>query len=612
MNIFKHHRLLWALIFQACIVFPAFSQGREAVSRWESVKNSREYLYGEGYGITLEDADKNALNDLLSKINIKVKGSTEIEERQNVDGDVLTSSSSFRQAVNTYANATLNNTEKVVLSDEPEAKVGRYIKRSEVARIFEARKGKVLEYVASAEEAETKGKIDVALKDYYWAFVLLKTLQYPDELRHSTQDGKSVLLGTYIPNRMNEIFENLNVVARKQEGDDVEIFITYKQKPVSSVDYSYDDGKDWSYPCSAQDGVGLLELSSGHQTSCYKVKFVYDYKNLAHIDKDVEDAFEQHEVVALPKAWKMQVERAKSGQADLSRTETQSNIKKPTPYQDNGTLTAILKGVTGAVSKKNYAAANSYFTPEGLKNYKQLLQYGKAKLVGESDLRFYKTNSGVVARGVKMSFSFANGARKNFTEEVVFTFNADNKIDNIVFGLGKAAEDDILGKGVWSEEARYAIMNFLENYKTAYALKNMDYIRNVFDDHAVIIVGKLVHVEREETGGDIKQVTPAHDIVVHNRYTKDEYLKNVDRAFRSNECININFKNNDVLKAGKGGEIYGIQIEQDYYSTHYGDHGYLFLLVDINNPTQPSIKVRTWQPEKDPDFGVYGLGDFRW
>lgn len=612
MRFYKHHRLLWALIFQVCIVFPAFSQGREAVSRWESIKNNPAYYCGEGYGITIDEADKKALNDLLSKISVKVKGSTETEESENVDGGVLTSNSSFRQAVSTYANATLNNIEKVVLSDEPEAKVGCYIKRSEVARIFEARKGKVLEYVASAEAAEAKGKIDVALKDYYWAFVLLKTLQYPDELRHSTQDGKSVLLSTYIPNRLNEIFEDLKVEARKQEGESVEIFITYKQNPVSSVDFSYYDGRDWSYPCSAQDGVGLMELLSGYQPSCYKVKFVYDYKNQSHIDKEVEDAFEQHEVMALSKAWKMQVCSSKSQQTTLLRAETKPNIKKPAPYQDNGTLTAVLKGVTEAVAQKNYAAANSYFTPEGLKNYKQLLQYGKAKLVGESDLRFYQTNSGVVARGVKMSFSFANGARKNFVEEVVFTFNADNKIDNIVFGLGKTAEDDILGKGVWSEEARYAIMNFLENYKTAYALKNMDYIRNVFDDHAVIIVGKLVYVEREETGGDIKQVTPAHDIVVHNRYTKDEYLKNVDRAFRSNECININFKNNDVLKAGKGGEIYGIQIEQDYYSTHYGDHGYLFLLVDINNPTQPSIKVRTWQPEKDPDFGVYGLGDFRW
>ena len=61
---------------------------------------------------------------------------------------------------------------------------------------------------------------------------------------------------------------------------------------------------------------------------------------------------------------------------------------------------------------------------------------------------------------------------------------------------------------------------------------------------------------------------------------------------------------------GKGGEMYAIQIAQDYYSTHYGDKGYLFLMVDINDPEHPLIKVRTWQPEKDPKFGLYGPGDF--
>ena len=33
-------------------------------------------------------------------------------------------------------------------------------------------------------------------------------------------------------------------------------------------------------------------------------------------------------------------------------------------------------------------------------------------------------------------------------------------------------------------------------------------------------------------------------------------------------------------------------------------------MVDVNDPDSPSIKVRTWQPEKDPDFGIYGLSNF--
>ncbi|MEI3052199.1 MAG: hypothetical protein V8T35_02350 [Prevotella sp.] len=47
-----------------------------------------------------------------------------------------------------------------------------------------------------------------------------------------------------------------------------------------------------------------------------------------------------------------------------------------------------------------------------------------------------------------------------------------------------------------------------------------------------------------------------------------------------------------MVKMGAGGETYGIQIKQDYYSSNYGDHSYLFLMVDFNDPENPSIKVR--------------------
>lgn len=61
---------------------------------------------------------------------------------------------------------------------------------------------------------------------------------------------------------------------------------------------------------------------------------------------------------------------------------------------------------------------------------------------------------------------------------------------------------------------------------------------------------------------------------------------------------------------GKSGELYGIQIRQDYFSTYYGDSGYLFLMVDLNNPEEPIIHVRTWQPERDPNFGIISAGHF--
>lgn len=139
-------------------------------------------------------------------------------------------------------------------------------------------------------------------------------------------------------------------------------------------------------------------------------------------------------------------------------------------------------------------------------------------------------------------------------------------------------------------------------------MERLDYIRTIFDDNAVIIVGKLAKVNTSVIPEN--HITYNNQVVIRTRYAKELYLKNLERCFASNEFVNIRFANNDVIKAGKGSEIYGIQIKQDYYSTNYGYTGYLFLLVDINDPKAPMIKVRTWQPEPDPVDGLFDISHF--
>ncbi len=210
------------------------------------------------------------------------------------------------------------------------------------------------------------------------------------------------------------------------------------------------------------------------------------------------------------------------------------------------------------------------------------------------------SNDEVICRSIPMSFSFSNNNRK-FVENVVFTFNADTLIDNISFGLDQQAADEILYEhSSWSEYARKILIEFLENYKTAYALKRIDYLRQVFRDDALIIVGKVS--ERPSQNADDEQKYIDNKFVQLYRKSKEEYMEQLERCFNSNEFINIRFSENDILKAGKGKETYGIQIKQDYYSSNYGDTGYLFLMVDLNDPKQPVISVRVWMPERDPDF----------
>ena len=595
--------------------FPAFSQS------WESVKNDPSFLCGEGFGVSVAEADQAALNDLISKISVQVSSNVKHDVSESLTNGQLSSSESFGMIMNTYSQATLTNTERLIIQNEPDAHVGRWIKKSEIERIFENRKARIQSMIEAAIRAESKGKIDDALRNYYWGLLLTRSLQYPNEAVYANEDGQESVLITWIPERMNAIFDEIEVkTVKKSDNGDVELSFLYKDIPVNSIDYTYFDGRDWSNIYSAKDGVGILEMLPGDARDAYQLKFEYEYRGQALIDKELEGVMGIMKSIPMRSAYlnvSSEVKKTEpvtnSNVASVAEVNSFSSVstaiyKMPKELEDDSQYVTALNEVVSAIRSGNQESVASLFSTTGWDVYQRLLVYGSAKVVGEPNFQFYRLGSEVIGRGLQMSFSFKTGVRKAFVQDVVFTFNAENKIDNVSFGLGKTANDDILGKSVWPEEVRMAIMQFLENYQTAYALKRLDYIESVFDEDAVIITGSLVPRKVHTDGGGYVM---SDKVVKYSRHNKQSYLKYLKLSFESKEYINLRFANNDVRKLAKGGELYAIQIYQEYYSSNYGDKGYLFLMVDLNNPDQPMIKVRTWQPDKDPEFGIYGPEHFK-
>ena len=204
-----------------------------------------------------------------------------------------------------------------------------------------------------------------------------------------------------------------------------------------------------------------------------------------------------------------------------------------------------------------------------------------------------------------MLFKFRNN-RREFVENIVFEISEKDKlITSLSFSLSENVIREMMVKEEWQDDSKISIINFLENYQTAYALKRLDYLQAVFSDNALIIVGKVL---KPTYGGDSDRYQLPQ--AIRTTYSKKQYLDRLSVVFNSNEFINIKFTNSEVVKAGDGGEIYGIQIKQDYFSSNYGDTGYLFLMVDLNKPANPIIHVRTWQQERDPDYGLIDLSLF--
>jgi hypothetical protein len=280
-----------------------------------------------------------------------------------------------------------------------------------------------------------------------------------------------------------------------------------------------------------------------------------------------------------------------------------------------GRCADIMAKITEAIQKRRYSDVSSCFTLEGLDMYNKLISYGTGRIVGSTEIQFFKGLEGhTVARGLQMAFTMHGNIKKTFVEDVVFSINSDGKIDNVAFGLGQTTENDILCKYApgWKDETRELIMEFLENYKTAYCLKRIDYIRNIFADDAIIIVGNLARHAAKPSANERPISVEGQQVIRYNRYTKEEYLRNLNRCFRRNEFINLRFSNNDVqwIEKYNDEELFAIQIGQEYSSSTYSDRGYLFLLVNMTDHEQPQIKVRTWQPNEVDLEKLYNAGDF--
>jgi hypothetical protein len=600
-------------IFKAFPVFifvvfsPIVLQGQSV----EQIKQStHQYIWGEGTGMTLKKADNEALQMLISQISVQVESRFQHfvqEEESTSEKKDYRFEEKVKSVVNTYSNATLHNTERIVISNEPDAKVFRFIERKNVNKVFKNRKDKIIDFVENARKAVKERRIGDGLRYYYWAFTLLKSHPDCNDMRYTDAQVKDHPLISWIPMQMNEVFSHIEFqVTNKEKQKSIKrivLKITYKGEPVDNIDYSYWDGRDWSNLINVKDGRGILEYygAAAEGKEKGKVKAEYIYENQANIDNELKTVMSKIDPIPFRQSYYTINFDNTAEKAKTKKRKVETNIAK---LENSIEYEILLKRVQEAIKQKKYDALDGLFTERGYEMFQKLIEYGNAQILPNEGHKFYQFRQGVMARSIPMSFSFKNN-NEQFIEDVVFHFNKNKKIESLSFGLSEDAFNNIAEKNIWDEVDRMVLINFLEHYKTAYALKRLDYIESIFAEDALIITGYVLKVK---PNADSRY--QSNRIVRYNRQTKQEYIRNLRYSFNSKEYINIQFEESRVRKGGTGGNIYGVQIKQNYYSSNYGDQGYLLLMVDLNEPKEPIIHVRTWQPTIEGSDSIYGLSDF--
>lgn len=572
----------------------------------DGIKRNSSYLYGEGGGVTLQAAKEAALADLIQKISVTVHSDFTSKERElNQDGNV-TSDAEYQSIIRSYSTATLTNVKTIVLKPEPDASVFLYIAKSEIDRIFESRVAKAKEFVGNADEALKNGQIDDALRYYYWSYCLVKSLRYPNEAKIFV-DGQERSLLAWLPTRIDDVMGKVKVQSRRTADNTYEITATYDGRPVRSMDYTYFDGVDNSPVYSILDGKGLVELRPGMAMDAVQLKLEYEFRGLSHNDSEVEAVVGAMKPAVYRRAYHRVALDGAASPAESTSTDVNGSMQSPLALTDMGTLgTAVMKPVMQALRSGSIEQCRKKFTAEGWEEFSKLMGYGKVTLMDDIHLDYFADGDCVVCRGLPVSCRFNRG--RVFNEKLSFYIDSNSKqITHVAMGLGREAMNDVvLGHLDWSEKSRTRIVGFLEDYRTAYATKNLEYLDKVFDDNAVIVLGKRLQVAPQLN----KEGYMNNHRVQFTQLTKREFLRNLRRQFQSKDYINLHFSQNRIYQLQKGVERYGIEIKQDYYSSNYGDTGYLTLIFDLTNPDQPVIHVRTWQEQPDPNFGVVSPADF--
>ena len=153
---------------------------------------------------------------------------------------------------------------------------------------------------------------------------------------------------------------------------------------------------------------------------------------------------------------------------------------------------------------------------------------------------------------------------------------------------------------------RRQILNYCEHLRTAYTTKDIDFLRQVFSDKALIIVGNVVR----QTSADGRCVADAR--VSYAIRSKQEYIARLAKVFSTNSKVDVRFSDFRILRHPTMDGIYGVTLRQRYSSDRYSDDGYLFLLWDFRDRSMPVIHVRTWQPASSVADGseIISIQDF--
>ena len=225
--------------------------------------------------------------------------------------------------------------------------------------------------------------------------------------------------------------------------------------------------------------------------------------------------------------------------------------------------------------------------------------------------RCLTTNTGYQVRNIPLMMK--PKADRNFNEseyqEAVISFDKQGNVESFYLSIAMNLYMEVIKNNneITDLRRRQLILDYVEQFRTSYNTKDINFLQQVFSDDALIITGKVISQKKD----NIK----LPDKIVYNKQTKQEYLGKLQKIFANNSYIKVMFDAIKVMRHGTNPNMYGVTLHQGWTTSSYHDEGYVFLLWDFTDEEHPQIHVRTWQPDQFngsqlPEDEIFSLNDF--
>ena len=600
-------RILLTLFF-VCAIFSLSAQS-VSVARILSDVDMKDYVWAKGYGDTIEEADKDAMNTLVSYVTMIVS---------STKGSVSTSDgTNMKQEISMLSDGYLENVRREVLPDVDKKKcVLRYLSREDWEARNDVTRNKILEYIESGTYAPM---IEDKLRYYSWAYVLLQTFVDDDPIKIGDKPAKAQLY-----DNIREALSNINVSVIGVEQDKenrnypykVMLDFVYNGEPICYLQFDYFDGSGYVKGESIKDGRGAILMKQLPEEITINIDYLH-MELARQLDPAVYIALqnpycapslsEAHKKVSTKEGGKAQKsvdttsEKVESVVRDKAEEVNQTYVAIKDEVDTAKPFIKMMDDITSSIKGTSPIDIKHYFTDEAWDHYQRLVASGKPTVIRTPSYKFIQYGETTICQSIPVKLSFSGN--RSFVEDIVFRVNNESmKVESVAYKLSQETEKTIMTMA-WEDAARLALISFLEDYRTAYCLKDLEYINKVFANDAYIIVGR-VWQQSNHRFSDNPQLAN-YSRTTYTRKTKEEYIYHLRKSFASKEFINLRFEECNVAKGYYAKEgIYAVQVRQLYYSNNYADDGILTLAIDMRTEKKPLVRVRIWQQERDVEYNA--------